>query len=80
MAEIEFSGDERQIRLTVRTKNKAAISDFERRLLERFNILKVQWDQRMTYEFVMELKKGILLKKEQVASVVRIDLRKSGLQ
>ncbi|HIK02373.1 TPA: hypothetical protein H1012_00825 [archaeon] len=78
--ELEFSKDDKKIRLTVRTDNRGALNYFILHLEKRFKILGMKEEARNTFVFAMELKRGIILKKDQIASVIGMDLRKSGLQ
>lgn len=78
--QLEFSRDDKKIKLTVRTNNKGALNHFVVQLEERFKILGMREETINTFVFTMELKRGIILKKDQIATAIGMCLRKSGLQ
>ncbi len=79
MAEIEFSKDDKQIRLVVRTENLDKLIEFQERIVKRFNIVQYHLQSRHVFVFVLERKREIILKKDQIISVIEMDLKKCGL-
>ena len=78
--ELEFNTDNKTMRFTVRTNNRGALNHLIIQLEERFKILGMIEAARNTFVFTMELKKGVLLKRGQISTVIGMCLRKSGLQ